>query len=56
MRARADRLGAIFSCASGAGRGTTVEVSIDRDALAAIAATASTSMPSAAEDASIRDG
>ena len=55
MRARADRLGATFSCASGAGRGTTVEVAIGRDALAALAA-ASTSTPAAAEDASIRDG
>ena len=55
MRARAERVGAVFSCTSAPGHGTTVEVRMGAEALAALEET--TGMRSAAlpEVASIRD-
>jgi PAS domain S-box-containing protein len=55
MRVRAERLGAVFACSSRIGHGTTVEVMLDREALAGLlAAPARPSAP--LESASIRDG
>jgi PAS domain S-box-containing protein len=56
MRARADRIGAEFSCASRPGEGTTVEVRMAADTLAELASAAGLRPPTAAEAASIRDG
>ncbi len=57
MRARADRVGAVFSCSSRIGEGTTVEVTMGPDVLARLAAASEASRADAATEAtSIRDG
>ena len=56
MRARAERVGAEFSCTSAAGHGTTVEVQMGSDALAALETAAGMRTGAASEAASIRDG
>ena len=60
MRARAERVGAEFSCISAAGRGTTVEVQMGSEALAALEAAAGmrpaprpTQPPSATDDVGV---
>jgi nitrate/nitrite-specific signal transduction histidine kinase len=55
MRARAERVGAEFSCTSAEGQGTTVEVRIGSDALAALEAAAGMRASTTPEPASIRD-
>ena len=55
MRARADRVGADFSCSSKPGDGTTVEVRMGPEVLAGLEA-ATGMRPSPPEVASIRDG
>jgi PAS domain S-box-containing protein len=57
MRARADRVGAVFSCSSRIGEGTTVEVTMGPDVLDRLAAASEASRADAATEAtSIRDG
>ena len=57
MRARADRVGAEFSCASRPGEGTTVEVRMRSDTLDDLAVATGIQRPATTvEDASIRDG
>jgi signal transduction histidine kinase len=57
MRVRADRVGAVFTCTSRIGQGTTVEVAMSAEALAALAATAEATRGDRNVDASsIRDG
>ena len=61
MRARAERVGATFSCESQPGAGTVVEVAFGQEALAAlqVAATAgdaASHVPAVRDTASIRDG
>jgi PAS domain S-box-containing protein len=57
MRARAERVGAHFSCDSEVGAGTTVEVVMDAESLARLAAASEVHRASAPEEpASIRDG
>jgi PAS domain S-box-containing protein len=57
MRARAERVGARFSCESEVGAGTTVEVVMDAESLARLAAASEVHRASAPEEpASIRDG
>jgi PAS domain S-box-containing protein len=57
MRVRADRIGAVFSCASRVGEGTTIEVEMGADALAALAVPNETRRGERnAEVTSIRDG
>jgi signal transduction histidine kinase len=55
MRARADRVGAEFSCLSKPGDGTTVEVRMGPDALAELEAAAEMRQGAAPEAESIRD-
>ena len=55
MRARADRVGAEFACASKPGDGTTVEVRMGPEALAALGTAAEIRQGAAPEVASIRD-
>jgi PAS domain S-box-containing protein len=57
MRARADRVGAAFSCASRVGEGTTVEVVMSIEVLDRLAAASDATRPDPSpEVASIRDG
>jgi PAS domain S-box-containing protein len=57
MRARADRVGAEFSCASRPGEGTTVEVRMGSDTLDDLAAATGIQRPATTvEEPSIRDG
>ena len=58
MRARADRLGARFTCTSAPGEGTTIEVAIDAATLSALAAAAEQAgrTPAPAEPSPLRDG
>ena len=55
MRARADRVGAEFSCASRPGDGTTVEVRMSAEALADLAVAAGMRQGAEPDAASIRD-
>jgi signal transduction histidine kinase len=55
MRVRADRVGARFACTSRPGDGTTVEVTMDTDALLRLAAASATGDESSTEPVSIRD-
>jgi len=57
MRARADRVGARFSCSSRVGEGTTVEVVMNAAVLSRLAATTETARPDPSpEVTSVRDG
>ena len=57
MRARAERVGAAFSCTSRSGEGTTVEVLMGQEALARLAAATDVQRPGLdPEVTSIRDG
>ena len=56
MRARAERVGAEFSCTSTVGQGTTVEVQMGPDALAALEVAAGMRTGAGPEVPSIRDG
>jgi PAS domain S-box-containing protein len=56
MRARAERVGAQFSCTSRVGEGTTVEVVMGQDVLDRLAATSDVRPNSVAEVTAIRDG
>ncbi len=56
MRARAERVGAEFSCTSTVGQGTTVEVHMGPDALAALEVAAGMRTGAGPEVPSIRDG
>jgi signal transduction histidine kinase len=61
MRARADRIGAVLSCTSRPGHGTTIEVTLDRATLsvlegAAVAAGDAVRAARPLESPSIRDG
>jgi PAS domain S-box-containing protein len=57
MRARSDRIGARFTCRSGPGRGTTIEVVVPDDAIAASRRDAPAGdLPLPVESSSIRDG
>ena len=61
MRARADRIGAVFACESQPGDGTSIEVALGPEALADLRTAASAGDPSAreanaVETPSIRDG
>ncbi|MGH2476157.1 MAG: hypothetical protein ACRDIL_12930, partial [Candidatus Limnocylindrales bacterium] len=56
MRVRADRVGAVFSCTSQVGQGTTIEVVMDRAALDHLAATGNPRSVAPPEPGSIRDG
>ncbi len=57
MRARSERVGALFSCTSRPGEGTTVQVTMDRGVLDRLAAgSAAARVPSPEEVSSIRDG
>jgi signal transduction histidine kinase len=57
MRARADRVGARFSCSSRVGEGTTVEVVMSTEVLDGLAAATDAARPDQSpEVASIRDG
>ena len=55
MRARSERVGARFSCTSKPGEGTTIEVAMNADVLAGLAATTEIRTAGALDTASIRD-
>jgi len=57
MRARADRIGAKFTCVSQPGEGTTIEVTVPDAVIEAYGTTSpADTLPRPVEPASIRDG